>query len=181
MSPPAPYLNGEMVDIQALNNRESRSDERFDPLGTEFVNDPWGHTEWSFNNEPVFYSHKLGYWVVTRYEDIIKIFKDTENYSASNSLKKAVPLSDEAKAVLDDYGYDFRDTIVNTDEPVHTPAVVHWRSHSRSSSFASSSLWPARPSTATSTSSSPTVRSTSTRISCTSPPDRRPAVHGCPG
>lgn len=116
-----PYLNGEMVDIQALNNRESRSDERFDPLGTEFVNDPWGHTEWSFHNEPVFYSHKLGYWVVTRYEDIMKIFKDTENYSASNSLKKAVPLSDEAKDVLDDYGYDFRDTIVNTDEPIHTP------------------------------------------------------------
>lgn len=83
-----PYLNGEIVDIQALNNRESRSDERFDPLGTEFVNDPWGHTEWSFHNEPVFYSHKLGYWVVTRYEDIMKIFKDTENYSASNSLDR---------------------------------------------------------------------------------------------
>ena len=116
-----PFLNGEMVDVAALNNRESVSDEHFDPLGTDFVNDPWGHTQWSFHNEPVFYSHKLGYWVVTRYDDIMKIFKDTENYSASNVLDKAVPLSDEAKDVLDDYGYDFRDTIVNTDEPIHTP------------------------------------------------------------
>ena len=31
---------------------------------------------WSRDQEPVFYSPKLGYWVVTRYDDIKAIFRD---------------------------------------------------------------------------------------------------------
>ncbi|WP_018296687.1 cytochrome P450/oxidoreductase [Corynebacterium lubricantis] len=120
-----PYLNGEMDDLsrdealEIFGEPGQGADKDFDALGQEFIDDPWKHTEWAFNNQPVFYSHKLGYWVVTRYEDCLAIFKDTDNYSAHTALEKVVPLTDDAKSILNDYGYDFRDTIVNTDEPIH--------------------------------------------------------------
>lgn len=122
-----PYLNGEMDTLSVEEALEifgtpgEGADADFDFLSQEFVDDPWKHSEYAFENQPVFYSHKTGYWVVTRYEDCLKIFKDTDNYTAHTALEKTVKLSDENQAVLDSYGYDFRDTIVNTDEPIHNP------------------------------------------------------------
>lgn len=122
-----PYLNGELDDLsvdealEIFGHPGEGADKDFDALGQEFVDDPWKHTEWAFKNQPVFYSHKLDYWVVTRYEDCLKIFKETDKYTAFTALEKVVPLTDEAKGILNAYGYDFRDTIVNTDEPIHNP------------------------------------------------------------
>lgn len=59
-----------------------------------------------------------------------KIFKDTDNYSAETALEKAIPMSKENQQILDDYGYDFRDTIVNTDEPIHNARRRALESHS---------------------------------------------------
>ncbi|WP_257161998.1 cytochrome P450/oxidoreductase [Corynebacterium cystitidis] len=122
-----PYLNGEMDTLtreealEIFGTPGDGADENFDFLSQEFVDDPWKHSEWAFQNQPVFYSHKSGYWVVTRYEDCLKIFKDTDNFSAHTALEKAVPITPDNQKILDDYGYDFRDTIVNTDHPIHNP------------------------------------------------------------
>ncbi|WIM67298.1 cytochrome P450 [Corynebacterium breve] len=122
-----PYLNGENTSLtreealEIFGTPGEGADANFDFLGQEFVDDPWKHSEWAFEHQPVFYSHKSGYWVVTRYEDCLAVFKDQENFTAHTALEKAVPMSPENQKVLDDYGYDFRDTIVNTDEPIHNP------------------------------------------------------------
>ena len=121
-----PYLNGEIVDTaEFFGNTGIPAGQDWDPLSQEFVDSPWDYVKNGFENEPVFFSKNADgerdYWVVTRYEDVIKVFKDTENYTANTALEKAIPMSDDAKGILNDYGYDFRDTIVNTDQPVHNP------------------------------------------------------------
>jgi cytochrome P450 len=42
----------------------------FDPFGDGYQQDPPEYVRWAREQEPVFYSPKLGYWVVTRYDDI---------------------------------------------------------------------------------------------------------------
>src|SRR5690606_13380065 len=71
--------------------------------------------------EPVFYSPKLGYWVVTRYDDIKAIFRDNITFSPSIALEKITPTGEEANAVLASYGYAMNRTLVNEDEPAHMP------------------------------------------------------------
>lgn len=119
-----PYLNGDIVDTaEFFGNTGTPAGEGWDPLSQGFVDEPWEYSKNGFENEPVFFSKNADgerdYWVVTRYEDVIKVFKDTENYTAHTALEKAIPMSEDQQQILDEYGYDFRDTIVNTDEPIH--------------------------------------------------------------
>ena len=69
----------------------------------------------------MFYSPQLGYWVVTRYEDIKPIFRDNITFSPANVLEKITPTSAEANAVLASYGFALNRTLVNEDEPAHMP------------------------------------------------------------
>jgi cytochrome P450 len=69
----------------------------------------------------VFYSPKLGYWVVTRYDDIKAIFRDNITFSPSIALEKITPTGEAANAVLASYGYAMNRTLVNEDEPAHMP------------------------------------------------------------
>ncbi|GAA5238715.1 hypothetical protein BMMON2_15370 [Burkholderia mallei] len=46
---------------------------------------------WAREREPVFYSPKLGYWVVARYDDIKTIFRDNRTFSPSIALEKITP------------------------------------------------------------------------------------------
>ena len=69
----------------------------------------------------MFYSPKLGYWVVTRYDDIKAIFRDNITFSPAIALEKITPTGEEANAVLASYGYAMNRTLVNEDEPAHMP------------------------------------------------------------
>lgn len=91
----------------------------FDPFSDGYQQDPPAYVAWSREEEPVFYSPKLGYWVVTRYEDIKAIFRDNETFSPSVALEKITPTSAEANEVLASYDYGMRRTLVNEDEPDH--------------------------------------------------------------
>lgn len=68
---------------------------------------------------PIFYSERMGYWVVTRYDDVKAIFRDPILFSACNALEKLTPNSAEADAILAKYQYAMKRTLVNEDEPVH--------------------------------------------------------------
>lgn len=68
---------------------------------------------------PIFYSETMGYWVVTRYEDVKAIFRDPILFSACNALEKLTPNGQEADAILKKYQYAMNRTLVNEDEPVH--------------------------------------------------------------
>ena len=91
----------------------------FDPFSAAYQADPAEVLRWSRENEPVFFSPKLGYWVVTRYEDVKAIFRDNTVFSPSNALEKITPFSAEAEAVLKRHNYGMARTLVNEDEPAH--------------------------------------------------------------
>lgn len=97
----------------------SREAADFDPFSDGYQQDPPGYVAWSRESEPVFYSPKLDYWVVTRYDDIKAIFRDNLTFSPAVALEKITPTSQEANDVLASYDYGMNRTLVNEDEPAH--------------------------------------------------------------
>ncbi|MGF6770262.1 cytochrome P450/ferredoxin-NADP reductase [Paraburkholderia sp. GAS199] len=93
----------------------------FDPFGDGYQQDPPEYVRWAREQEPVFYSPRLGYWVVTRYDDIKAIFRDNLTFSPSIALEKITPTGPEANEVLASYGFALNRTLVNEDEPAHMP------------------------------------------------------------
>lgn len=93
----------------------------FDPFSDGYQQDPPEYVRWARECEPIFFSPKLGYWVVTRYDDIKAIFRDNITFSPSIALEKITPTGEEANAVLASYGYAMSRTLVNEDEPAHMP------------------------------------------------------------
>ena len=93
----------------------------FDPFSDGYQQDPPEYVRWAREQEPVFYSPQLGYWVVTRYDDIKAIFRDNLTFSPSIALEKITPTGPDANAVLASYGYAMNRTLVNEDEPAHMP------------------------------------------------------------
>ncbi|MDR5822794.1 cytochrome P450/oxidoreductase [Caballeronia sp. LZ043] len=93
----------------------------FDPFGDGYNQDPPEYVRWAREQEPVFWSPRLGYWIVTRYDDIKAIFRDNRTFSPSIALEKITPTGPEANAVLASYGFALSRTLVNEDEPAHMP------------------------------------------------------------
>lgn len=69
--------------------------------------------------EPVFWAPEIGYWVVTRYDDVVSIFRDTVRFSAANALDPITPLPDDVVAGLRKAGFTVQPVQVNSDPPVH--------------------------------------------------------------
>ncbi len=91
----------------------------FDPFDEPYQRDPAASLEWSRREEPVFFSAALGYWIVTRYDDVKTVFRDNRVFSPSIALEKITPTSEEANAVLRKYDFGLGRTLVNEDEPTH--------------------------------------------------------------
>tara|TARA_R110002096_G_scaffold309403_1_gene503885 strand:- start:3171 stop:5459 length:2289 start_codon:yes stop_codon:yes gene_type:complete len=91
----------------------------FDVFEGSYLANPPEALRWSREKEPVFYNPKLGYWVVTRYEDVKSVFRDNLLFSPSIVLEKITPAPPEAEEILKSYGYAMSRTLVNEDEPVH--------------------------------------------------------------
>lgn len=91
----------------------------FDPFDRPYQLDPAEALRWSRDQEPVFWSPRLGYWVVSRYEDVKAVFRDNHTFSPSIALEKITPAPPEATKILESYGYAMRRTMVNEDEPDH--------------------------------------------------------------
>lgn len=91
----------------------------FDPFDAPYLKDPVEALRWAREQEPVFYSPKLGYWIVTRYDDVKAVFRDNLLFSPSIALEKLTPAPPEADLILKRYGYAMDRTMVNEDEPQH--------------------------------------------------------------
>lgn len=91
----------------------------FDPFESAYQLDPPEALRWSRDQEPVFYSPKLGYWVVSRYADVKEIFRNNQIFSPAIALEKITPVSQEAQDTLKRYDYAMNRTLVNEDEPAH--------------------------------------------------------------
>jgi cytochrome P450/ferredoxin-NADP reductase len=97
----------------------SRRTEAFDPFGPEYQLDPAEALRWARQEAPVFFAPKLGYWVVSRYDDVKAVFRDNILFSPAIALEKITPAPPEAQAILQRYGYAMNRTMVNEDEPAH--------------------------------------------------------------
>jgi cytochrome P450 len=93
----------------------------FDPFGATFLADPYPFFAAYREQQPVFYSPALDYWVLARYTDVRAAFRDTAVYSAANALSPIQPRSPRAAAIMRE-GYGSVPTLTNTDPPVHTRA-----------------------------------------------------------
>lgn len=97
----------------------SREAEEFDAFAARYQADPAEALRWSRDQKPVFFSPKLGYWIVSRYDDIKAVFRDNRLFSPRIALEKITPATPEAVEVLKSYGYAMNRTLVNEDEPAH--------------------------------------------------------------
>lgn len=91
--------------------------EEFDPLD---LSDPFPLMAIAREEEPIFYSPEIDYWVVSRYEDIKAIFRDYESFTAENTITPIVPFSDDVKTMLSAGGYTPQPVLSNNVPPSHT-------------------------------------------------------------
>ena len=91
----------------------------FNPFEPAYMQDPADYLRWAREQEPVFWSPRLGHWVVTRYEDVKAVFRDPLLFSPSNALETITPATREVMDILRGYGFLMNRTMVNEDEPDH--------------------------------------------------------------
>ena len=92
-------------------------DGTFDPLD---LTNPYPLLEQARDEQPIFYSSDIDYWVVTRYNDIKAIFRDHEAYTAENTITPIVTFSDDVKTMLSDGDYTPQPVLSNNVPPSHT-------------------------------------------------------------
>jgi cytochrome P450 len=90
-----------------------------DLLDQEFLADPYAVYRRLRDEAPVFLG-QLGFWMVSRYDDVLAIVRDTDRFSSAGngggSFRKATP---ELLEVLKDAEPQV-DTLLTADPPVHT-------------------------------------------------------------
>ncbi|MEY4755458.1 MAG: hypothetical protein RJA34_356 [Pseudomonadota bacterium] len=115
------------VDHQALMGRAvapngcpvSDNAAAFNPFESAYMQAPAQYLRWAREQQPIFWSPQLGYWVVTRYEDVKAVFRDNILFSPSIALEKITPATPEVMQILQGYGFAMNRTMVNEDEPDH--------------------------------------------------------------
>ncbi|CAA9442787.1 MAG: hypothetical protein AVDCRST_MAG37-1526 [uncultured Rubrobacteraceae bacterium] len=93
-------------------------DPDFDPLDESFIANPYPHFARFRREAPIFYAPKIGFWVVSRYEDILKIVKDSDAYSNARVQEPMQPLTPEATQKLKE-GVRVVPTTSTADPPNH--------------------------------------------------------------
>ncbi|MDN5844026.1 MAG: cytochrome P450, partial [Alcaligenaceae bacterium] len=91
----------------------------FDPFQDAYMENTAEFVRWAREQAPVFYSPKIDYWVVTRYEAMKDIFRDPHTFSPSNVLEPVGDIPSEFSTILKSYDYGMSRTLVNEDEPAH--------------------------------------------------------------
>ncbi len=71
----------------------------FNPFAADYQADPYAVLD-GLRDTPVFYSHELGYLVVTRMADVSTIFLDPETFGSQNVQDPLFPLGHSAQEVL---------------------------------------------------------------------------------
>jgi len=95
-------------------------DESFDPLSPEFLADPYAVLAGlPGDGAPIFFAPSIGYYVVTRYQDVEEVFRDPAAYSAAVAQAPLVPITPEAQQILLAGGHRPQPSMVSLDEPEH--------------------------------------------------------------
>ncbi len=91
-------------------------------VSPEFISDPYAVLRQLREEQPIYWSDAIGGWLLTRYDDILASFKDTDSYSNENRLGKAIaylPPEKQAnyKPFADHYATK---SLLHSDPPDHT-------------------------------------------------------------
>lgn len=98
---------------------DSPSDTNYDPFVPPHRDHPELFYEWSRREAPVTYSHALGAWMVSRYDDILAILRDPGRFSSSGSIPSFYDNPPEVLQVLEGC-LPTASTVVDADPPAHT-------------------------------------------------------------
>jgi hypothetical protein len=99
----------------------------WDPLGAEYLADPYPTARDLREQTPVFFTDALGYLVVTRMEDIVEVFMNPDVFASVNVQDPLFPLSPQAADVLAVPDYNPVAVMSNRPEPDHTRIRVYTR------------------------------------------------------
>lgn len=89
------------------------------PLNEDYLAEPYGIAAALRDEHGVFYAEKLDYLVVTRMDDIERIFSDHETFASVNVQDPVFPLAPEAQEVLSADDFDPVAVMSNRAEPDH--------------------------------------------------------------
>lgn len=95
-------------------------DSTFTTFSQEYLKNPYPELRDIGTRSPIFYSEKLGYLVVTRMEDLLKIFRDHDTYSSENVQDPVFPVCERAAEILSVDDFDPVAVMSNRQQPDHT-------------------------------------------------------------
>jgi cytochrome P450 len=91
----------------------------FNPFADPYLSDPYAFLADARVEEPVFYSPEIDYYVVTRFDDVRKVFRDSRTFSAEVALEPLTPLFPSSIQKVIEVGYVPGPVLVNEDGPIH--------------------------------------------------------------
>ena len=92
----------------------------FTPFDANYLRDPYPQLEQLSEEQPVFYSEKLGYLVITRIEHLLEVFKNPDVYSSENVQDPVFPVCERAASILAADDFDPVAVMSNKQQPDHT-------------------------------------------------------------
>jgi cytochrome P450 len=103
-----------------MNSLSCPVDETFDPLSAAYLADPYAIlAALPDRAQPMFYAPAIGYYVLTRYDDIAAVFGDPASYSAAVAQAPLGPITEQAQKILLGAGHKPQPSMVSLDEPEH--------------------------------------------------------------
>jgi len=95
-------------------------DHDFTTFTDDYLANPYPELARIRDENPVFYSEKLGYLVVTRMEDVAAVFGDPDVYSSENVQDPVFPVCERAAEVLAAEDFNPVAVMSNKQQPDHT-------------------------------------------------------------
>ncbi len=95
-------------------------DHDFTTFTSEYLSNPYPQLAQIREQNPIFYSQKLGYLIVTRMEDLREVFRDHDVYSSGNVQDPVFPICDRAAAILAHEDFNPVAVMSNRQQPDHT-------------------------------------------------------------
>ncbi|MDB5669696.1 MAG: cytochrome [Alphaproteobacteria bacterium] len=91
----------------------------FTPFEGDYVSNPYPFFKQLREEAPVAYSPEYDLFLVTRFEDIVSVFKNRETFSSANASAPFSPICEAAQAILS-ANFKRKPTFNNADPPRHT-------------------------------------------------------------
>jgi len=95
-------------------------DHNFTTFNDDYLANPYAQLKKLREENPIFYSEKLGFLVITRMEDVVDVFRDHEAYSSVNVQDPVFPICERAAAVLAVDDFNPVAVMSNRQQPDHT-------------------------------------------------------------